>query len=487
MTRNFRLFFTVGFLVFAGFAQENIFLQRNFWNASTSIQDVKAQLQAGHDISALNANKFDAVVYAILQNTPNKTIAYVQSQKGNDVNKLTHDGRTYLFWAAYKGNVALMNYFIQIGAKTHLTDDAGYTVLNFAAATGQTNTNVYEVCLNNGANLQTDLSPNGANALLLAAPFDTNFNLINYFVSKGVAITSTDYHGNGLFNYAAKTGNRTFLNALLKKDITGTSQAFIFAVSGTRNHKNNITFYKYLEGLGLDPNVVSPEGNTPLHILAKQPNTLDQIQYFINKGVPLTHVNNKGNTAFFNAVTYNSLPVISSLYSSQTDLTRVNKQGVSALALALEHNSYEVVAYLIKSGAPVGNKNQLIYDAMKSFNTKFQADFEKKMALLVAHGADINSAQANGNTVIHNAVMENNLDLLKWAMGFDVNINAKNEAGNTALHLAAMRSKNTDILKYLIAEGADTSLTTAFQETAFQLAQENELLTSTNADILFLK
>ena len=57
----------------------------------------------------------------------------------------------------------------------------------------------------------------------------------------------------------------------------------------------------------------------------------------------------------------------------------------------------------------------------------------------------------------------------------------------TALHLAAMQSKDQNILKHLISKGADKSITTAFEETVFDLATENELLQKNNIDISFLK
>ena len=69
----------------------------------------------------------------------------------------------------------------------------------------------------------------------------------------------------------------------------------------------------------------------------------------------------------------------------------------------------------------------------------------------------------------------------------DIDINAKNNDGNTALHLAAMKAKDADILKFLIAQGADTKATTDFEESAYDLASENELLKKNNVGIDFLK
>lgn len=473
------------------YAQDNVFLNRDFWSNKPSVEDVDVQIKAGHDITQANSNNFDAVVYAILQEAPNETIQYIQSYNGNDVNKLTHDGRTYIFWAAYKGNTEIMQYLLKKGAKTDITDDKGNTILNFAAGSGQTNTKVYDMCLAHGANLKSDLTPSGANALLLAAPFDTDFKLINYFTSKGLDIQSVDANGNGVFNYVAKTGNVEMLNQLLKKGVTGNNQAFIFAAYGTRSHTNNLDFYTYLEGIGLNSNTSSKEGKTPLHILAARSKDLDLIRYFIKKGVDVNQADADGNTAFLNAAYRNNLEVITILNKQVKDINTVNKKGESALALALKNNTYVVVDFLIKNKAEVSvidaNGNNIIAYAMDSFNANNQKEFQQKIALIKANGIDISKPQANGNTLFHLAVLQNNLDLVKWVNTYPVNVNAKNSEGNTALHLAAMRAKNSDILKYLVSIGAKTDAVTEFDETAFDLASENEILKSSKSNLDFLK
>src|SRR5690606_7099643 len=251
-------------------AQENIFLNREFWDTKPTIEMIDSKIKEGNDIAEANSNNFDGVVYAILQEAPNKSIEYAISKEGNNVNKITHDGRTYIFWAAYKGNVELMQYLLEKGAKTDITDDKGSTILNFAAGAGQKNTKVYDLLIANGANLQKDLTPSGANALLLAAPFDSDFALINYFTSKGLDLNSKDAGGNGIFNYVDRTGNVDLMKQLLEKGVKGNDTAFIFAAQGTRGTTNGIEVYKFLESIGLNPNGTSKDGETALHILASR-------------------------------------------------------------------------------------------------------------------------------------------------------------------------------------------------------------------------
>ncbi|MDT0678743.1 ankyrin repeat domain-containing protein [Autumnicola musiva] len=104
------------------------------------------------------------------------------------------------------------------------------------------------------------------------------------------------------------------------------------------------------------------------------------------------------------------------------------------------------------------------------------------------HDVAFNAGQSAGNNLYHFAVEANDLDLLKELSVFNlVDINSKNEDGLTPLHLAAMKTENDQILKYLISRGADVSITTDFEESAYDLAAENEMLKKNNVELNFLK
>lgn len=79
------------------------------------------------------------------------------------------------------------------------------------------------------------------------------------------------------------------------------------------------------------------------------------------------------------------------------------------------------------------------------------------------------------------------MDLLKLAKTSKVDINAVNKEGNSPLLQEAMSAKDDTVLKYLLANGADKSIKTEFDETAYDLASENELLKANKVNINFLK
>lgn len=488
----------LGLLVLSvlSYGQDNPFLDRTYWRTNPSIQDITQKITEGHDISALNGSMFDAVSWALIEKTDNETIKYLLTKKGNEVNKLTHDGRTYIFWAAYKDNLEIMKYLVNNGAKMDHIDSHGYSVINFAAATGQLNEKLYDFCIAKGGKV-TDTNNNGANALLLVAPFIKDFSLIEYFTSKGIDIKSTDNNGNGMFNYAAKTGNIKLLNFLIEKGLPyknlskDGSNAMVFASRGTRSVTNGLEVYQFLEKLGVEPNIVTKSGATPLHSISYRGKDADIFNYFISKGIDINQPDENGNTPFLNASLLNSLEIVKLLSNKITDFNQKDKDGRTALTNAIRRNSIEVVKFLVDSGSDINildkKGNNLMYYVMSSYNPKKFEEFTCKVDYLTEKGLQITQIQNNGNSLFHLALDKKDIKLLGWVKKHEVDINLKNKDGLTALHQVAMTAKDDKMLKYLLSIGADKNIKTDFEESVYELASENELLQKNKIDIQFLK
>jgi ankyrin repeat protein len=159
--------------------------------------------------------------------------------------------------------------------------------------------------------------------------------------------------------------------------------------------------------------------------------------------------------------------------------------------MAINRNDADVVAFLLKNKADTGildkKGNSLAYYLINSYSDRNTDQFDEKLKLLKAENISLTATQENNNTLYHIAVSIGNLNLIKHLADFNININAKNEEGLTALHLAAMKAEDDSIIKYLISKGADSKLKTDFEESVFDLASENELLKTNNTSLNFLK
>lgn len=473
-------------------AQKNTFFDQAFWKGNTDLASIKAEIAKGSNPSELNASSFDAVVYAINSNAPQESILFLLAQPGNDVNKITHDSRTYLIWAAQRGNVPVMEYLLKNGSKVDIQDSHGYTALTFAAAAGQQNTKVYDLLIQKGADIKKDLNHDGANALLIAIANDKDFALTDYFVSKGLDLNSKDATGNTAFNYAAKSGNIELMNKLIQKGVKYNDNAMIMAAQGGRGTSNSLEVFKYLEGLKIKPTAIGTNGENALYYIARKPKQEEIINYFISKGVDINLADKEGNSAFMVAAGSNrDLPTLELLSKSVKNINQVNVKGVSALALAVRGNSADVVKFLLDKGADINivdkSGDNISAYLLQAYNPRGMEDFEAKFKLLTDKGFDVKAVQPNGNSLYHLAVAKNDLALLKRIEPLNVDVNLKNKEGYTALHKAAMTAKDTALMKYLISIGAKKDITTDFKETPFDLATENEFLSKNKIAIDFLK
>ncbi len=495
-----KLHFTILFIVLGALtttAQENIFLNPTFWKGKPSLDIVKQKIADGNDATELNERAFDAVVYALLQKADNDVVKYLLSLKGNPVDKKTHDSRIYLHWAAFTGQVGLVNHLLEKGSSVTQLDSHGYTPLTFAANAGQINKELYEAFENYGVDLLNEKNENGANLLLLVAPSLSNETELNSFLKMGFDLNDKDGSYNGIFNYAAKKGNLDLLKLLVNKGVdyktlnSNGGNAILYAAMGTRGGTIDLAVFKYLEGLDITVNAVGDYGRNPLHYIVNRTNDIALLKFFIDKGVAVDLQDNSGNSPFMNAANSNDLSVIDFLSQYVNSMNTKDENGNTALTKAVNKNSPEVVEFLLSKNADVevvdAEGNTLEYYLLNTFKAHNNIDFEAKLRLLKDEGLVMGQTQHGGNTPLHIAAQENNLELLKRWEEFNIDINAKNNSGYSVLQIAAMKAHSSDILQYLISKGADKTVKTDFDETVLDLATENEILKKQNTKLNFLK
>ncbi|MGY5353768.1 ankyrin repeat domain-containing protein [Wenyingzhuangia sp. IMCC45467] len=480
------------------FSQENELLSREFWSTQPIVSQVKAKIKAGNNPVEMSERNFDVLATAILAGAPIESIEYLLSLPETNINTKTHEGRTYLIWAAVKQNVEVVKLLLEKGAAVNILDTHGINAINMGANGGIEDKEFYDALIAKGENIkQTNNS--GATAILLILQKLKDPSMIEYFESKGLNIHSKDNDGNGAFNYAAKGGNIKMMNVLIKKGLIqkGVNKkgetAVLIASKGARRATPELATFKYLASKGFKLNVENKDGQTPLTILASKTKDVELIQFLLDAKNDANKVDNSGNNALINAAEKNSKDVVELLASNTIDINTKNSLGETALSNAVQGNTLEVVSYLLNHGASVNVQDKDGYSLLhywaksgKQRNAPSKPN-QDILTLLVSKGLNAKGSQPNGNTLLHEAVQENNIHLIKQSLTLGVDINAKNNEGNTALLLAALNAKNTEVLNLLIANGADKKTTSSFGETAFDLASENEILSKSKIDINFLK
>ncbi len=481
--------------------QANTLMSTDFWKAKPDLAAVKAEIAKGNSPSQQNAGSWDPVTTAIFGQAPLDILRYLIEQEGNGVTKKTHHSRSYLHWAASGGNLELVNYLIGKGADVHYPDSYGTPITAYAAAGGNKNTAVYDALFKAGVDPRQRYE-NGATLLMLAIASDPDLTLTDYFISKGLSLSDKDEYGRTATDYAARSANRELIEKLISKGIQPTGDALFFASLGSRTVTPGIDTYKYfVETLKLDPKTVNKDGANILHQVVRRPNA-DVLNYFLEKGVDPNKADNEGNTPLILASQGRDAKYIELLLSKVKNINAVNEKGQSALTRAIAFSSPEVVSLLLKNGADSKvtdtDGNNLVYYWFESYRGggpqppqgqqgRPNDDFDKKLEILKSAGLNISAPQKDGSTLFHLAVARENLNLIQKAAELGADINGQDKDGVTPLHKAALIAKDDKILKNLISLGAKRELKTEFDETAYDLAQENDFLKTNSVSLDFLK
>ena len=471
--------------------QNNTLLNSDFWKRQPSLEDVKNEIAQGNSASEANRGNFDVVCMAINNRADNSIVRYLLTLEGNEVDKKTHDGRTYLHWAASAGNVEIVKYLIELGWNPEFIDEKGASPLVFGASAGMANIEVYKAFFEVGISPQTKYA-NGANILLLGILGDDDLELATYLETKGLSIQAKDDLGRTAFDYAARSGKIELLEKISDKKIEATPAALLFAAQGTRTSSSTLDTYKYLvEKKKINvPDAIGINHENVLQYLVRKPKQLENILYLVDKGASVEQVNNNGNNVLMESVYGKNVDVVEYLISHTKNIQQTNQKEETALMIAIGYSSPEIVELLLNQGVQVNSISQngnLAYYLIHSYRANNDDEFNTKWKLLKERGFDLNQIQTDGKSILHLAVTKNDLKLLKKVTELEVDINIQDKEGLTALHQAALIAQNDEILKYLVELGADKSLETEFGETAYDLANENERLIKNNMSLEFLK
>ena len=201
--------------------------------------------------------------------------------------------------------------------------------------------------------------------------------------------------------------------------------------------KDNENILKLLQ-YGINPNTKDIHGNTALHIAATSLRSREAFLALMEYGANIFLKNNQGKTALDIAYD-NKRNDIAGLLLDLKD-----NDGNSLLHKAVIQNDLNTTTILLKLGVDVSLKNN---QGKTALDMVYEDGLEDIVNLL------INFQDKNGNSLLHEAALQNDLSTTYMLLQFGANPNAKNNYGNTPLHFAAFRN-NVEIFGLLLEYGS---------------------------------
>jgi ankyrin repeat protein len=352
------------------------------------------------------------------------------------------DGSTPLQWAAYRGDAAEVKRLLAAGAHVAEPNAYGVTPMQLAAETG------------NAAILQ----------LLLAA---------------GADVESANSEGQTALMSVARTGNVEAAQLLLKRHANvnaaeqfGGQTALMWAAA--RRHPEMI---ELLAAKGADVNARAIVRNFERHVTAEW-------RY--------KNTHKSGLTPLLFAVRENCKACVEVLIKHRANILLPDPEGIAPLQLAMMNGNWDIANRLIAAGADVNQWDiygqaplhvaiEKAYGGggganLGSDNTPNAIDGKAIVKQLVERGANPNqqmffraprergqvSASARGTTPFHRAAASGDVEIVKYllAHGAEINLHEANGQTATMLALGSRRSEEDvlAVLSVLHEAGADVNV-----------------------------
>lgn len=452
------------------------------------------------------------------------------------VNQQNEQGQTLLHIAALKNDASLVGFLLAFDPDTELTDSNGDTPLSaavnngcYAAAAALAGSDAY-IFPKNNAGMSVYRIAEGKGSVALHA-------IIN-----GKTTAQQDAFGKTALHHAAENLNEEAAAIIIKEagdfsveDLSGkTPLAYVYEkpldpaaprmaaallLAGAEPLYGD---FSYFETAVLKRNLSMrfDEGKTPLHIAAEKGDD-GFVDYLIANGAQINAKDSSSSTPLHEAVRNGKIQSATLLIQSGADVNVRDSAGNTPLHLVMPVNSRRpLFATLLQAGADPNIKD--IYGETPLHITARITMEPDLISSLVNAGADLNERNKKGATPLSLAIERNQIQQANFfvRLGADIhaedidettaltkalanglemtkavimegNIQTRDSAGRTPLHIAVIEQAPAETIDYLISLGSDVNArdkngnTPLHTAVTYNFRQTGEMLLAAGADVFY--
>jgi ankyrin repeat protein len=426
-----------------------------------------------------------------------------------------NDGITPLHAASRGGHIGFMEFLIEQGADVNIKNASGSTPLHEAVRSGKIDAIKKLLTHNVDINAQDARGNSVLHLAIRDVPLDTHREIVNILLAQpGINPSLWDEYGDSPL-HATITLNKDpeIIKVLLKKgsdvnvrNIEGKTPLYMaieqnrpqyvsVLLEGNSNlfaaDNSGVTpFEKALfERTDLLSYLITPatvlqcdgDGNTLLHMSVRK-GGLDTVQMALDKGSRIDARNKLGDTALHLAVRQNNELVGKTLIARGASIFALNAASESVLYLAF-HATGGIEEWILTPETIVAR------DGLGNTVLHYAAQWKmNNIPQIVQRGADVEAANATGETPIFAAVKADSPATINTLIAVGALVDARDKMGNSALHAAVRYNKKNSALS-LIAAGIDINAhalngkTPLHDAVRLGISDVETVLTSKHADL----
>ncbi|MBQ2380787.1 MAG: ankyrin repeat domain-containing protein [Akkermansia sp.] len=185
---------------------------------------------------------------------------------------------------------------------------------------------------------------------------------------------------------------------------------------------------------------------------------LPELQKLVRAGADVNAANERGDTALMRAAQRGRLDMVQVLLAADANPNAQDKRGWTALmgtCVSKYTRNTAIARALVAAGAQLELKNKQGFTAL---SYAAQSDKYDHVEYLLAAGADVNSEDGYGRSVLMRAVeCKASVALLQLLLDKGANARQVNKTGVGGTLTAAVKTKNVEILRMMLQAGADVT------------------------------
>ncbi len=225
--------------------------------------------------------------------------------------------------------------------------------------------------------------------------------------------------------------------------------------------KGNLAKIKKYIAKGEDPNTASPkDGITPIFIAAAKGDEAFFLE-LVEKGADIHAHAKDGSNLLVGAVFGENINIVRYLLNKGLDVNHKSRGGNTPLHIASRKLNSYLLGVLIRAGADYTIANDL-GETVKSQEKKWKSDFS------LMKNIDINAKDSEGWTALHLAAVKGDRDGVKKLIKMKSDVNTRASHGNTPLYDAA----DAKVVEILLGAGAKIDALDDYGETALMAAAQ---------------
>jgi ankyrin repeat protein len=204
---------------------------------------------------------------------------------------------------------------------------------------------------------------------------------------------------------------------------------------------------------------------------AARASDLIAITAFVDGGININaRSESDGRTVLVNAAAGGDLNVVKLLLERGADVNVADNSGYTALHHAIEARYDDVSEVLLSH--PKLDPNARGLNGVTTLMSYVWRERKDAVQKLLDRGADVNAQDDDGDSALHGAAQNGNIEIMDLLVAKGANLNLKNKVGGTPLMWAAVYG-HEDAARRLLERGADPSLKDADGKTARDWAVVN--------------